>query len=443
MGSASLFSVDFGRFLVFAADTWLHWTIQTSSLVLTQQLASPPQYSFQLTKNCTLGDNSEIYQLFVAPHNGDGACTMGVSNPSQLSIVASLPLLLDASRTLQVLNNVSNVITVATYYQNNSSGISYLSPVVSALGNIDFTANTYGAQTTCTPITRKCGLTSTSETSMPYNCSQDFSGDLSDYTGGFWSLGYFTNNTLQSNGTDTGIQNPYTWALAAAVNLEGGGSLRTSSDPEIVARDGGGTAFILQCETMLYDIYYESVNNTITRFWPLQSNASVANIAQSTASLTDLLEPSLQAAASFATFSDGSQELADMIALAYSRAAMAGFSGAVDSIPAEVAQQRTEKIVSRVPAAPLFALVASNVLFVVVALVLATMTLRVHGREATDVQARLSNFGLVGEWLGAVQSNEPSISVEKWFEDPDGNERPDRVNIEKSGSHGYRFQRVD
>lgn len=428
---------------MFAADTWLHWAIRSSIVVLTQQLESPPKYSFQLTKNCTLGDNSEIYQLFDAPHDGNGACTVGVSDPSQLSVVASLPLLLDGSRTLQVLNNVSDVITVATDYSFNSGGTSYLSPVDSALSDIDFTADTYGALTTCTPITRKCGLISTSQTSMPYDCSQDFSGDLSDRSGGFWSLSYFTNNTLQSNGTSNGIQNPYTWALAAAVNLEGGGSIRTSSDPEIVARDAGGTAFILQCETTLYDVYYESVNNTITRFWPTQSNASVANIAQSTASLTDLLEPYMQAAASFATFSDGSQELADKIALAYSRAVMAGFSGAVNPIPAEVAQRRTEMLVSRVPAAPLFALIVSNLLFVVAALVLAIMTLQLHGREATDAQARLSNVGIVSQWLEAAQTNEPSSRVEKWFEDTDGNERTNRVNLERFGLNGYRFRGVD
>jgi hypothetical protein len=43
----------------------------------------------------------------------------------------------------------------------------------------------------------------------------------------------------------------------------------------------GGRAFILGCNTTIYDIQYDHVNGSITQFVPMLSNTSTSNIRQS------------------------------------------------------------------------------------------------------------------------------------------------------------------
>lgn len=113
----------------------------------------------------------------------------------------------------------------------------------------------------------------------------------------------------------------------------------------------------------------------MTRFVTSLSNDSTANIWQGVMENIEVGTSSLQQAASLAAFSNSEQELADKIALAYSKIALAIGSEAVTPLPAIAAQERSSSLVARVPAAPLFTLVIANLLFVVLGIILAVWRL--------------------------------------------------------------------
>jgi hypothetical protein len=182
---------------------------------------------------------------------------------------------------------------------------------------------------------------------------------------------------MASNNTFYGISNPYYFGLAAIVNPEGG---RAPNDTEIVTPTHGGASFVLNCSTALYDIEYDSVNSRVIRFAKTPSNDSVANIWQGANAFTTggtgyISDPTLQQAASLAAFSNTAQEMADKIALSYSRTALAIGAQAVAPKPALAAQEREEFLVSKVPPAPLFTLVVANLLFVVLGVALTAVAL--------------------------------------------------------------------
>lgn len=424
------------RFLVFAADTWLHLTAKSIDFVQTQPMLPPPDYSFRLMENCTFGNNSLMYQTILAPLEGKGGCTIGVADLAELTAAGGpQTTLIDGSKAVMVINNASDSIMVSTHVDRDGRSYSYLTiPPSPQLASTDFTADTFAMRTQCTPISQQCGLTASVQLSTPYNCSSGFHGDLFPINQ-TWNLAYSSNSTLNGDRALWGIQNPYYWGLAAAVNLEGGGTLLQANDPEIVRRSGGGTAFVLNCSTTLIDLYYESVNGTITRFWPSPSNMSVANIAQVTAQLTDFMNPYLQTAASFATLSSSAQELADKIALAYSKAALSNFAAAILPAPAEVAQSRIISLVTRIPAAPLYTLIITNLLFVGAGILLLIISLSASGGETRDVQARLSIVGLVADRFEDDLEPKTAKSMEGMFEEDIG-EKDLRVSFRRS-HHGY------
>ncbi|WPH00014.1 Hypothetical protein R9X50_00283700 [Acrodontium crateriforme] len=421
-------------FLVFAADTWLHLTTKSIEFIQTQPLLPPPDYSFRLMENCTYGNNSIMYQEFIAPVQGRGGCTIGVADPAQIAAGGQQTILLDGSEAVMVLNNVSDFIMVSTYVDGDGQPYSYLTiPPSPERAATDFTADTYAMRTQCTPISTECDLRAVSQISTPYSCSPGFHGDLYNET---WNMAYSSNSSLDGDRSVWGVQNPYYWGLAAAVNLVGGGTILQANDPEIVRRGAGGTAFVLNCSTTLIDLYYESVNGTITRFWPSSSNMSVANIAQSTAQWTDFMEPYLQTAASFATLSSSAQELADKIALAYSKAALSNFAPAVLPAPAEVAQSRTTSLVTRIPAAPLYTLVIANLLFVGAGILLLVIALSASGGETRDIQARLSIVGIVADRFESDLEPKAANTMEEIFEEDIG-EKDLRVSFRRSHHGGY------
>lgn len=97
-----------------------------------------------------------------------------------------------------------------------------------------------------------------------------------------------------------------------------------SNHPDIIGLTHGGIAFLLFCTITHYDIEYDSINGTITRFVPIISNNSVANIWQIPPTITgDHAAPKLLEATDIGIVSNTAQELADTITLAYSRAALA------------------------------------------------------------------------------------------------------------------------
>ncbi|THV71581.1 hypothetical protein D6D28_04326 [Aureobasidium pullulans] len=445
--AALLVSVTFLGFIVFIADTWLHVTTKTVNFVDVQPLQGSglPSYGFALSDNCTKTNNSAPaqWQLLAATN---GSCSIEYYNNG--------PVLNEGSRVLSVLNNASQLTTVSTF--GDVTPYTYLgAPPSMVLPNQDYTATTFGALTQCRPISKECNLNPFSFVSTNFICSPTFKGDV---TLAPWQMNYFLDGALTQNDTFYGVSNPYHMGWAALTNPQGGGTLVTGNgdgggtplDPEIVVPRAGGIAFVLACNTTIYDIEYDSVNGTITRFVTQKSNNSVANIAQLTSEFMMRMGTGdasgyptpgyfyLAQAASLATFSSSAQQLADKMALAYSRAAMSIFTAAVVPVPALAAQSRTQTLVARVSVAPLFTLVLANLMFVILGILLTCVTVWASNDDVNDVQARLSLTGLVADRFEGSQGQQAVKDMEDLFEEYEGQSSA-RIGIVPSPEGGYAY----
>ncbi|GES59949.1 hypothetical protein ATEIFO6365_0002028000 [Aspergillus terreus] len=141
----------------------------------------------------------------------------------------------------------------------------------------------------------------------------------------------------------------------------------------------GERAFILACNTTIYDIQYDHVNGSITRSVPMPSNISTSNIWQSIVSnIADVTNT------------------ADQAVLA-ARWCLRGGAESLEKRPALAVQARITPLVTRIPAAPLITLVVVNLLHVVCGFVFAAVAIISARGEVPEIQARLNVMGLVAD----------------------------------------------
>ena len=304
---------------------------------------------------------------------------------------------------------------------------------------MDYRAITFSIQTQCSPISTRCNLNAYYSASTPYYCTSAFQGDVTQDP---WEMTYFMDGTMTNNITsDYGISNPYYLGWAVLLNRESGFPTTLENDPDVIQAVDGGAGLVLGCNVTLYDVEYESVNATITRFVTRMSNASAINILQLPMALTVTAQPYLQQYASLAAFSGSGQEIADNMALSYSKAALSVFAGTLVPAPAIAARERTSTIVARIPQAPLFALIGANLLFCTAGIVLLGITLCVPS-IARETQARLSITGLAAHVFESVYVARKVDKVEQLFEENDGHQSV-RVYIVKSQDGGYEYKQTD
>jgi hypothetical protein len=413
------------RIAVFLADTWLHITTKTVEFVQISPVTAVSNYSFTLLPDCTITNNS-VSQNRPGP---DGKwCAMIISGQG-------IVFFTNSTQSLQVLNNISEVTTVLTY--QSKIPYTYLGIPEAQVLQLDYTATTFGMQTQCKLVSNECNLNGDYGAFTSFYCAETFQGDLTQ--GPSWQTAYFTDSAMTSNDTFWGVHNPYYFSLASR---EGNGI--TDGGPnssELVGVLHGGYAFILFCSAALYDIEYDSINGTITRFVTTASNDSVANVWQSTIS-TITGDPSvstLQQASTLAMFSDTTQELEDMMALAYSRTALALGAQAVMRSPALAAQERQSFLVTSVEAAPLFTLVIANLLFVFLGIVLTGIAIKASRGDVREVQARLSIIGLVADRFEGQRGRDGVEKMDDYFEEKDGNGSV-RVAIDRSDGGGFAYK---
>ena len=415
--------------VVFLADTWLHVTTTTVNFVQVDSvLGSAAEYGFVLEPNCTVGPGA-------GPTDARDKCA--------ISIAATNIFLVNGSASLQTLNNVSDSVAALTY--NNQ--LTYLgkpsSPTVLAH---DFTATTFGIETQCRPVSTECNLNALFGASTPFHCTDAFQGDLSNALQVAqtpeWYMVYFDNSSMASNLSyiSTGVQNPFYFGLAALTNAQGGGGSFANGETEIVTPVHGGSAFVLYCNATVYEIEYDQVNGSVTRFVTTASNVSTTNLFQGSIAATGVGTFQLQQAASLATFSTTAQELADKIALAFSRVALAVGGQLVAPAPAQAAQLRSAPLVTRLPQAPLFTLVLANLLFALLGVVFTVRAVAsARGDDVPEVQARLSIPGLVANLFEGARAKEGVADVQELFAEQSG-EDPGRVVVGMTQRGGYEFR---
>jgi hypothetical protein len=382
-----------------------------------------PDYSISLTPNCIATNQS-----LAGPNKVECSVRIG-----------STGYYLNATQSLQVLNNASDVASVLVY--ESSTPYTYLGIPQNQVEDLDYTATTFGMTTQCKPVTDECLGTGNGVETL-WHCADTWQGDLGTNIPNFIST-YFTDASMSSNTTSYGLPNPYYWGYAA---IDGGGvqsaGLVQTEGPRVPNIQGlvhGGVAFILFCTVTHYDIEYDTINGTVTRFVTTLSNNTVVDIWQIASTIPGKhTAPMLLQATDVGLFKNTAQDLADEVALAYSRSVLALGAQSIMRTPALAVQQRESFLVSRVPAAPLYTLVISNLLFVVFGVILTCIAIGVSTGDVREVQARLSIVGLVADRFEQQRGRDGVEKMDDYFEEKAGNDSM-RVAIDRSEGGGFSY----
>ncbi|KAH0288177.1 hypothetical protein M436DRAFT_64673 [Aureobasidium namibiae CBS 147.97] len=172
------------------------------------------------------------------------------------------------------------------------------------------------------------------------------------------------------------------------------------------------------------------------------SNASTANIWQSVMAYTTVGNSNLKQAASVAAMGVDSQQFADDMALAFSKTALAIGSQVVEKRPVGRAQKRSQFLVAKIPAAPLYVLVAVNMLVALVSIVLKVVALRVCRGDVKEVQSSLSIHGLVADRLEGESARLAGRDVSEFFRESKG-EGTAKVVMDKTVEGGFEYKTKD
>ena len=259
----------------------------------------------------------------------------------------------DPKVTLEILSGLSSDVTINTHTDPHGKPYTYFSPVSKRMeAEYDFTAHTYGAQTSCSLISKPCGLHYEAAW-VEYNCSAILQGGISDAT---LNETFFKDKSMQyaigpASMADTGTDNPYYFALVSGDGQNAEGTLMSGrlSNPDFVVSMHGLITYVLRCKSTIYDIHYDQVNGSTTRFDAQLSNTSVSNIWQiTTSTYAAYWSPSVKQAATAAmATANSSQEFEDIIALSYSKASMAMGAQGIESRPTLALQRRATTLVAK------------------------------------------------------------------------------------------------
>lgn len=319
------------------------------------------------------------------------------------------------SRVFETLNNFFDFGTLSIH--TSTSTIAYLAiPGQANLNETDFTVTTFGAHTTCKAMTRQCHLDNYLGDARP-ECRVGNTENPALK----WQLAYFQDDAMTDLNTSKGVQNPFHFRWFASVNT---GNVKKIENPEVestAAGSGHGMTFLLFCHVDVYDITYDFVNGSVTRFDTKRSNESVTNIMQATMStVQDPLKPYLQQAASYAATTYTVNELESFLSLSYSKAAMSAFSQVLQRQPTIHAHIRRSFIVARIPKSALWCLIVANLLFAATGAVLAIIVLATPNQETRDAQARLSVAGIIADQFEQTFTTEPVEKIEQLFREYHG-----------------------
>ena len=409
--------------LVFATDTWLHLSTHTVALTQVDPTSiSSINGSFHLVDRC-----------FNVTSPFQNLCT--------LNSAATATFLYDSKETLPLLVNSSSAAMVKTHAIGQDLYAYLGMPPLPALDNIDFTAKSYAIKSECQPVTKDCfAADRIFGPGAWYTCSFAMEGFIETGPTDTIQWAYFTNSSGKDNRTMYSVQNPYHYASIFSVNQNIGWNQYISVDPQMENGLHGSTILAIFCNATVYDVEYSFVNGSVTRFVTTPSNNSMANILQGTQQYTKVGSPYiLQAAAVAAKNSNSSGELSQKFALGYSQAALAVAAGATFPTAPIEAQHRRTVLVARVPLAPLYALVLSNLFLVLLGLVLTVLALVALGNDGTgEVQARLNIAAIVAGGFERWRGEQPVGNIEKLFEENQGIIGP-RVGVGKTSSGGWTF----
>lgn len=223
--------------------------------------------------------------------------------------------------------------------------------------------------------------------------------------------------------------------------LDGQPSIPLTEDAEIVVEPvTSGVAWILSCESFVYDLIYKWINGTVREIDLRPSNGTTARIFAAPIShdLVSLADSILANAAILTSPRENSKDLAKTWSTIFSQIAIALSPRAMSPRQNLPERSRTSLLVARVPQVPLSTLVGLNLTYAVVGIILAFVAMSSKPRYTREVQARLSLPGLPAAFFESSESDDvPVKMIEDLFEERDGGKR--RVGIMQTKQGGWRY----
>jgi hypothetical protein len=421
----------FSRYLIWAADTWLHVT--TTTILFNQITPSTSLNSFgrQLPAPCT----PQVSRIF---------------DSCNINAAATAIFLTGGSEGIQILSNTSRTNQIS-YTALGGVQYSYITDKASRPDQ-DFVASTFASHVSCTPISTECNLIAAYGASTPFKCSDAFAGDLTLENANDTSplqrgmiKDFFFDQQLTQEITSFNISsNPFYMAIGTIVNQNdnsgnAGGNLL--DDPEIINPVHGGTAFILRCEVDIYEMQYVSINGTTQSALFSPANSTVASLFLAPFIETNFGDMYLENGLNVAGISNTSQQIADKFALAFSQVVLGSTAGIFISRRNIEEQERTQFLVTRLPKAPLFTLIAANLLFVLFGLIMAFAACLSGPRRNNTIRQWLTLRGVVASRFETRTSGDPSDFFAESTRP--GNGSRVGVKVDRSGTWGYHTWGLD
>ena len=377
-----------------------------------------------------------------------------IDDPCTLQNFGGKKTLVDATEAYKTINNESSINQLITLsFTNDSINFSSVKQPLpvnefsNTIGStfvllsdarisddVDFRASTIAINTQCTPITRACNLTTMNLRDgefgivSNFNCSNFFYGSLENLLNSTstapwaapqgWGMLFFNDSNMLAFASAQNPTNPIYFAMTAILQSNSGNSYPLYDDEEIIHPSGGGDAFILLCNATVYDAIYSWIDGAVTEALFSPSNVSLANIVN--APQREVTGSNRFGIAHFvngaivAGFSNTSQALADRLGLVYSQTAL-GLAAGAFSVRLNLEEQtRQSLLVTKLQYAPLYTLIALNIIYATfgIGLAVAGICASLKREGLREAQVWLSFWG-----IGAYGFEEPNTRKVQGFED--------------------------
>ena len=294
---------------------------------------------------------------------------------------------------------------------------------------IDYVANTTSMVTHCSYITHDCDIRKVdagrNNISIPYNCSNDFNGDLGQTpsTGHEraqgWNMSFY--ERIDGSARTTPVQaqsNPFNFHAAAAVNSIPFEDFMSASDlPEATPENGsfvdagrGFLTFALDCQATIYDVSFSLINGSFKEFNVTKSSPQKASIVKAPLQV-GFGQYRLYQAAALGVLANN-QSVATTMGNAFSQTGMALASGVFDFDENVQQRFRWTEDVTQIQKAPFHFLVVVCLVYSVFGMVMTTVAFSL--RRAPQVKDQQAHF--MFEWA-SKKSERKSSKEETWTED--------------------------
>lgn len=394
--------------LIWGADTWLHITVNTVPFSQVSPSKTPQStFGYQYPPSCP----------WVYSYNYDG-----LDINAQIGSCNLTTLVADG---YQIMSNSSNKHQVMTGVEQGSS-FSYLTPAQPPR-NLDFRTSTVAVSSSCQPVSRACNLhvvrSGQNKDLVAYNCSSGFEGAV-NVTGSHPDFHKYApkgsplrpGSIVYPNGhfsfkpsprPDIGTWPPsqraetanklHATSLMSVEDFLVGSNDILLTDPSVLYDDAKFLT-ILQCNVTMWNLTYSWVNGTLLAPTLLPADKNVTDFYLQWMYDGDAVAAQLSSlATSTMVQSLNSAQIATTYAASLEKLILAFTAALFSREPLTNSEEQTRRnlLVSRVPKAPLYTLIALCLLFVILGVTLLIMALTGRTAETREIQVRMSTFGMV------------------------------------------------